>query len=61
MPSLKGWLWMVPSSTTPRNNSARRAWCSARSSAVKSSMSETSPAQSMVALCMLNVRAVAPQ
>jgi hypothetical protein len=61
MPSLNGWLWITPSSTTPRNSSARRRWCSARSSAEKSSMSATWPAQSIVALCMLKVSAVAPQ
>ncbi len=61
MPSLKGWLWMVPSSTTPRNISARRRSCSARSASGKSSRSDTSPAHSIVALCMLKVSAVAPQ
>ena len=58
---LNGWLWMCPSSMTPRYMRARTCSCRARCSGVMSSRSATWPHHSIVALCMLNVRPVAPQ
>ncbi len=60
-PSENGWLWIIPSSTTPRYIAARmRSWF-ALASGGRSNRSATWPHHNMVALCMLNVRPVAPQ
>ena len=60
-PSLNGWAWTWPRSTTPAYMAARRRSCVARSPADISRSSAIWPHSSMVAACMLKVSAVDPQ